>query len=378
MTDRKRLYIVSILGLAALLVAFLVPSGVSGRFIAAGLLLPLGAAAFFLLKKRKTLSVNRNQVLLIIILIALLYVMAFYTSGLFFGFHKNSERLDAVTLFAEVLPLLLVIVFTEVFRFVLLSYGDKRVNVICYAACVMAEVLSVNSITAITSFSRFMDLVGMTLLPALTANFLYNYLSSRYGALPNIIYRAITTLHIYLIGIVPNTEDSLIAFFKLLLPIGIYYFIDMLYEKKRKYALKRKSKLGAALGIIAFVLMTGVVMLISNHFKYGTLVIASESMTGEINKGDALVFEQYDGQTVKEDDVLVFNKDYIVYVHRVVEIERINGVNRYYTKGDANESRDSGYITDADIIGIGKMKVPYVGYPTLWLRNIFIEGKELG
>ena len=142
--------------------------------------------------------------------------------------------------------------------------------------------------------------------------------------------------------------------------------------------MKRKSKFGAALGIIALVLMTGVVMLISNHFKYGTLVIASESMTGEINKGDALVFEQYDGQTVKEDDVLVFNKDYTVYVHRVVEIERINGVNRYYTKGDANESRDSGYITDADIIGIGKMKVPYVGYPTLWLRNIFIEGKELG
>jgi len=101
------------------------------------------------------------------------------------------------------------------------------------------------------------------------------------------------------------------------------------------------------------------------------LVIGSESMTGEYNKGDAVLYEDYDDQTVKVGDVLVFKKGNSRIIHRVVEIERINGQNRYYTKGDANEDRDSGYITDESIIGVANVKIPYLGYPTIWLRDLF-------
>jgi hypothetical protein len=54
-----------------------------------------------------------------------------------------------------------------------------------------------------------------------------------------------------------------------------------------------------------------------------------------------------------------------------VLIERIDGKNRYYTKGDANDAMDAGYITDADIEGIVLFKLPYVGYPSLLLREAF-------
>ena len=55
----------------------------------------------------------------------------------------------------------------------------------------------------------------------------------------------------------------------------------------------------------------------------------------------------------------------------IVEIENVNGQARYYTKGDANDSNDSGYITDSDIYGFVHFKISYVGYPTLLLREIF-------
>ena len=54
-----------------------------------------------------------------------------------------------------------------------------------------------------------------------------------------------------------------------------------------------------------------------------------------------------------------------------MDIKKINGVTRYYTKGDANDSVDSGYITADDIIGTATMKVKYIGNPTLWIRSLF-------
>ena len=58
-------------------------------------------------------------------------------------------------------------------------------------------------------------------------------------------------------------------------------------------------------------------------------------------------------------------------IHRVVDIQIINGQTRYFTKGDANAAEDVGFIFDSDIIGLVNFKIPYVGYPTLWLRSLF-------
>jgi signal peptidase len=58
-------------------------------------------------------------------------------------------------------------------------------------------------------------------------------------------------------------------------------------------------------------------------------------------------------------------------VHRVVDIKIINGITRYYTKGDANEDADAGFITDSEIVGLADKKIPFIGYPTIWMRSLF-------
>ena len=121
------------------------------------------------------------------------------------------------------------------------------------------------------------------------------------------------------------------------------------------------------------VVMISIVMLISCQFRFGALVIATESMTGELNKGDAVIYERPEENEVQVGQVIVFEKDGSLIVHRVADIERINGINRYYTKGDANEDIDAGYILDVNIKGIAELKVPYIGYPTLWARALFSE-----
>ncbi len=361
--------------LAVLMVILFVPLGESARIVTAAFLLPVAVIIPNLIKKRSILSINKNQVLLILTAFALVCVMTYYLTGFAFGFYKNPYGLSVKNLFTFALPIAAVIICTEIVRSVFVAQGDKLSTWICYLFCTIADMLIVSNIPEISSFNRFMDLVAGALLPALIANLLYNYLSKRYGVYPNVSYRLITTLYAYIFTVSSGIEDSLVSFFRLIIPLAIYLFIDSLYEKKKKYALENKSRpwriVSRILTVLVLVIMIGAVMLVSNQFKYGSLVVATESMTGEINKGDVVIFESYDSQTVEEGQVIVFERNRSMIVHRVVDIEIINGVARYYTKGDANEDNDYGYITSADIVGLADFKVPLVGYPTLWVRSLF-------
>jgi signal peptidase len=375
MTDKKTRRISAAAVLAALLTVLLLPIGDTGRIAGAIILIPAAIFIPIFIKKRSIHSINTKQVLLVMTVVALVLVMALYLSGLKFGFYKNPYGISVANFFRYLLPVAAIIVCSEIVRAVLMAQGDKLVTVLCYLSCVVADMLIVSNIPAVTSFNRFMDLVAGALFPALLSNLLYSYLSKRYGIYPNLAYRGITVLYAYIFRIVPGIGDSILNFFRLIVPIAIYLFIDALYEKKRRYALGNKSRLwvftSRVLTVVVLVLMIGTVMLVSNQFRYGSLVIATESMTGELNKGDVVIFESYERQPVIEGQVIVFEKYDVMVVHRVVEIEIINGNTRYYTKGDANEDRDDGFITNADIVGLAQQKLPFLGYPTLWMRSLF-------
>jgi signal peptidase I len=154
-------------------------------------------------------------------------------------------------------------------------------------------------------------------------------------------------------------------------------FVSALYAKKKTYAVKKGKKLGMITTAIAVIIIISSAMLISCQFRFGALVIATGSMTGEINKGDMIIYERYDGQAIEEGQVIVFMQNSSRVVHRVVKIENIGGEVRYYTKGDANEDMDMGFRLKSDIVGLTDIKLAYVGYPTLWLREITNNlGKE--
>lgn len=360
---------------AALLLIFILPIGETGRIAAAFLLIPAAVLIPILIKKRSIHSINSGEVFFIITLFALVLLMLYYLSGIKFGYVKNPYALKENNFFKYFFPIAAIIITSEIIRSVFIAQRDKIVDVFSYLFSVVGEMLIVSNFTSVTSFNRFMDLVAGALFPALLANLLYNYLSKRYGIFPNISLRCITTLYAYLFPIVSGISDSIVNFVKLLIPIAVYFFIDSLYEKKRRYALGNQSPMHRAVSTVltsmVLIIMIGTVMLVSNQFRYGALVIATESMTGELNKGDVVIFESYDDQTITEGQVIVFERNGNLIVHRVVDIAIINDNTRYYTKGDANEDMDDGYVTDAEIRGVAEQKLPYCGYPTLWLRSLF-------
>ena len=367
--DKKVLYILSLITFAALLTALFVDIG-SSKIVTAILLLPITPIVMFLIKKRNSLSINKREVLLISAVVGVIYVILTQMTGLYFGFYKNPYFVNADIFLRMVLPLTVIIVAAEMIRYVFLAQKNAFASFITFLSCVLIEILMFSNVAGITTFNRFMDLVGLTLFPALSANIYYHYISKKYGMLPNIAFRIITTLYVYFVPYAAAIPDALSACIKIVLPILMLAFFSALYEKQKKVARKRAGALpwiGTAATVCVIV---GVAMLISCQFRFGALVVATESMTGEINKGDMIIYEQYTDQNIEEGQVIVFLHDKSKIVHRVIKIERINGETRYYTKGDANEDPDEGYILDSDIMGLTDLKIAYIGYPTLWLREI--------
>ena len=76
------------------------------------------------------------------------------------------------------------------------------------------------------------------------------------------------------------------------------------------------------------------------------------------------------GEALKKNDIIGYKKDGVTVVHRIVDIERSKKEISYITKGDANNSKDSQKVKRNQIVGIVEFKVPYVAYPTIWLRDI--------
>ena len=367
--DTKKLYLISLLIFAVLLASFLIKIEIS-RWIVAAALVPLTVITCLGIRKRSAKQIQKKEVLLISILLAVLYAALMQMTGFFFEFYKNPYFVSTKVLLERIIPMAAIIVTTEIIRGVMLSQKNKGVSIITYASCVLAEALMVSNVAGITDFDRFMNLVGIALVPAFSANIYYHYVSKRYGMMPNIAFRLITTLYIYFFPMVTGMSDAMTSCIKLIFPIVMLGLISSMFEKKKKNAVQKGKALQAISMALTIAIVISVAMVISCQFRIGALVIATESMTGEINKGDIVLYERFDHQRIEEGTVIVFLSHETKVVHRVVKIENVGGEVRYYTKGDANDTVDSGYRLASDIVGVSDLKLAYLGFPTLWIREM--------
>ncbi len=370
-SDQKIRYAVAALTLAALLPILLVPAGYT-QWAAAAVLILAAVAACVLVKKRSILSFNKRQVLLLLPVVAAVYLMLLYLTGIFYGFYQRLLPFSVPVLLQYILPSTVIIIATELVRVILIDGKSKGLSVLLFVTCVVSDLFLGTALTAIKTSAMMVEFVGMTVFPAITSNILYHYISKRYGMLPNIAYRLILTLYVYIIPYKSAVPEIIPAFAGVLLPLAAMLFIDVLFEKKKRQAAKPKSKWRFVAWGAILAVMASLVMLISCQFRFGILVVASPSMTGEVNVGDAVVFEDDQYCTPKEGDIIVFHtgeKNKIV--HRVIKIEHVGGQTRYYTKGDANEDLDFGYVNESEVVGVVRFKIVYIGYPSLWLRKLF-------
>lgn len=337
--------------------------------------------SYRLLKNRKINSYHKKIVAILFFLFGLVYLAILYLMGLYFGFVRSKILFSLNTVFNLILPISIVIIISEILRSVLLSQdinfmiNKKEKNfspVLTFIILVLIDILMYTGSVDFNNLDSVLTMVGFVLFSSIANNLLFNFISVRYDYKGIIIFKLMINLYMYFIPIIPDVYMFMMSFFKMLFAYIIYIVIDKLFSKNDfviSYFDKRRLFVGNTILMMFAVFL---IMLVSCQFKYGIMVIGSESMMGTLNKGDMVLFKSYNSDDeISEGQVIIFNYNNIKTVHRVVKILNVNGINRYYTKGDANKHADDGYITKEDIQGIVKFDIRYLGYPTLFLKEMF-------
>ncbi len=371
-TDKIKSYILETIICIVLFFALFVPN-IFTKIVLAVIITFYMLITRKILQKRNILSMYHKQATLLMALLGAVYLMIFYLMGLYFGYYEATVKFSIWSILNYIIPIATIIIASEVIRSIFLAEKSIISKILTIIAMILIDLIIYANIYQITTFDGFINIISFTLFASIACNLLYNYISIRFGCKPVIVFRLITVLYAYIIPIIPDVYIFFRCFLRILYPYIIYLILEKCYSKDNFVVASKDKKKTIISTVILITIMTLLIMLISCKFKYGILVIGSGSMTGTINKGDAVVFESYDNQIISTGQVIIFEKNNMSIVHRVIDIKQVDGEYRYYTKGDANGQADEGYITNNEILGISKFRIIYIGYPTLWLRDIFTK-----
>ena len=370
--DKVKSLILQISLLASLLVVFFfVRENKFVYLILMGIFIAYALLVKFLIPRKNALSIFKKQMLLVLTIFAVINLLALYAMGLYFGFYLNYVDFPYESILLKIIPIIVIICLSEYVRYGFLSNKTKFSSTLTFASMVFVDVLIFWNLFTKQSVETLMALIGFVFMSAVAYNLLFNFISKNYGAKAIVSYRLITTIYMFIFPIIPNIYMFFRIFLRLLYPFIMYVVIKSYFATRDVVVPYKKNRLGTIVSSVALVFMLVVIGLVSCKFNYCLLVIGSESMTGSIDKGDAIIYEVFDHQIIEEGDVLVFEKNKTTYVHRVIKVENVDGQIRYTTKGDANESEDSWIVLKSDIIGINRTHIKFIGYPTLWINSMF-------
>ena len=346
-------------------------------YVVTALLVPFLILTIVLMGFEKENFRNKKDVLLNIIICLLIYYFVTYFLGLFTGFIRTSYSLSFINIIKNIFPVILLIVVSELLRYELFtkSKGNIPCFAIGYVVFVLIDVnLSVHMYD-VTSYLGLTKMICLVVFPSVTKNILLIYLTQKVGYANAIVYRLLTDLSTYLLPIFPDFGEYINVLLKTVLPVAIMARLNNMFNyyelrkiKSSKYN-RRKLIIYTFITIALFV----IVMLTSGLFTYQALTIGSGSMSPKIEKGDIVILKKVkksELKTINKGDVLVYNHDDKIIVHRVVEILNANGQTSFITKGDNNDTKDSWVIKEDEVIGTVKLKIKYLGMPTVALNEL--------
>ncbi len=302
----------------------------------------------------------------------IIYFLIYYLLGLIVGLYKTSNYLTFNGIKDIILPIILYIILREILRYnMLLKVSDNILGIIMIIILfILFDITNNYYYTHFNSQYDVLKFLSLIFLPIISHNISYTFISQKVGYKVVIIFDLIINLYSYMFFVLPNLSEYITSIISIITPIFFFILINKFYIKKEDELIssdyqKKKFK-GILLPVILILIM---IYLYSGYFKYYAIAIASGSMEESISKGDVVIINQDDDRNLVIGDIIAFQYNNFIIVHRIIKKVNINDSNIYYTKGDANTKIDDFFINDDMILGKVVLKIPYIGLPTIWFNE---------
>ncbi len=317
-------------------------------------------------KFKKTMK--QQRVSNIIVISSIIYLIFIYVLGSFISIaHIKVNLVSAISL-------VVVIFIREILRYLVCMQGAKNSNqlfivtflFILFDTLILSDFSLINPL-AIEYFVPFIIISVMK-------NSMLTYITYKHSIRSSMIFALILDVLPNVLPIYPAYSSYINLIVQIVYTTIIYYLISKPYHKDDfEDANSYHQSFGFYFerGLLVFVLF--IILLSSGIFKFYLASIGSNSMYPSLQRGDAILIEKLDDKqkdNIKKGDIVVFYEDDEIITHRVIEVE-IQDKNMYIiTKGDNNDVKDSTKHEKNDIIGIVRLRIPLLGYPSVEISDI--------
>ena len=310
---------------------------------------------------------------MLIVIINVLFTLIFtYFLGIFIGFNKSLFSWNFNTIVGGLVLTVVDVVAINLIRFIISknSFENKK-PIVFYTIIIIAFQILIQktNVSLVTGFDIF-EFVCVTIIVTIARESLCSYIAYNIALAPCLLYDLVVNIYIYVLPIIPALNSFLYSVVFVILPFSIYYSIHKMLKMYNARDFKTKEKISKLIFWPVFLLLILVVVLVAGIFRHKMIAIASNSMKPTFYRGDAIIYEKVSAKEINIGDVLVFNRDGKIITHRVVKIYKNNKEIAFVTKGDSNNSEDSGLVYSKDVLGRGEKIIKYIGYPTVLVSEI--------
>ena len=321
--------------------------------------------------------------------LCLFYSIAFlvlkYSLGMVTGFYKNLYDLSFKGILVNTIPVIIIILLEEICRFTINEKSGRNRLILCTNVLIftLVDFSLVTSFVGVNDLETFLKTLTTSFNQALFMNVGLSLISYKHGIKPALIYSFIFNLYKYFVPIVPGFSAYVETIVDMLIPILIVVLLhigipEIFKKKKNKEDIRDKRLITKLIGAVLLILILIVVSLNSNIFRYWSCVVGSGSMEPTINIGDIIIVDKSyskNPQVLNKGDILVFKINDKFYTHRIIDVLYVDGEKQFITQGDREgQAVDDWIVTKNEIVGVTKMRLRYIGLPSIWLRDL-MKGK---
>ena len=318
---------------------------------------------------------EKDYYLLIVIAVLFYYVITYFI-GFFIGFIYSTYSKRLLGILKNIIINSSVLFIEEYLREKIVKSGKFYKTCLIFAPLVFTfiELVLIFSFNIFSSKTILMQFILAIFIPLLLKNVMLTFVCYYSNKKVCFLYQLLMALPNYVLGIFPDLGDYVNSTFLTIMPLIIMFFILKLKDTKREKiengrVLIRRKRVSLLVLTFCMFFIGIMVYLVSGFGRFSIMGIGSGSMTGVINKGDAVIIDK-DNHNYVEGQVIAFKMREKIIVHRIIKVEITDKGTFFRTKGDFNESEDGWILQESNIIGCVILKIPVIGWPSVILSEL--------
>jgi signal peptidase len=310
------------------------------------------------------------------LMIGFFQVLLYVIGGLFASFGKSPYSFTPKGILTNLVFVGSMLVGMELSRAWLINrLGKKHTLLALVFVAVLYTLLSI-PLARITGLRLGLDSISYmnsTVLPALAENLLASFLALLGGPLAAIVYRGILQAFWWFCPILPNLSWAFKGLIGTVAPIVGLVVANSLRFRRRPGQARREREGSLAGWIVTTVVAVAIIWFAVGLFPVQPTTVISGSMRPTLDVGDVVIIAKVSADTIKPGDIIQFREaEGVTTVHRVVEIQEIEGNMLFVTQGDANSEPDVNPVIPANVVGKVIFDIPKVGWAAIAVKEFFM------